>query len=86
MTNRHKNAAKLPKRDIGAEIIAGLREIGDRPETLSRTKLGPLDMKAKGVRLKEIYWHGLVPISIAVRPIAWHAFELIEQLQNWMIF
>ena len=46
MTNRCNDAAKSPKRDIGAEIIAGLREIRDRPETLKRTRLGPLDVRA----------------------------------------
>jgi len=46
MIKRRNDAAKLPKRDIGAEIIAGLREIRDRPETLQRTNLGPLDVKA----------------------------------------
>ena len=46
MINRRNEAAKLPKRDIGAEIIAGLREIRDRPESLKRSKLGPLDVKA----------------------------------------
>ena len=44
--NKHSDKAKSPKRDIGAEIIAGLREIRDRPETLKRTKLGPLDVRA----------------------------------------
>ena len=44
--NRHGDASKMPKRDIGAEIIAGLREIRDQPQMLRRTKLGPLDMKA----------------------------------------
>ncbi len=46
MISRHNDAAKLPKRDLGAEIIAGLREIRDRPETLRRKKLGPLNVKA----------------------------------------
>lgn len=43
--NRHNDAAKLPKRDIGTEIIEGLREIRDQPEKLARIKLGPLDVK-----------------------------------------
>jgi len=46
MTNKHNEVANSPKRDIGAEIIAGLREIRDRPETPSRTKLVALDIRA----------------------------------------
>jgi len=46
MSIKRSVAAKSPKRDIGAEIIAGLREIRDRPETLSRTKFGSMDVKA----------------------------------------
>lgn len=46
MISRHRQGGKLRERDIGAEVIAGLREIRDRPKTLSRTKLGPLDVKA----------------------------------------
>ncbi len=46
MTDGHRNTLKSRKRDIGAEIIAGLRDLRDRPETLKRSKLGPLDVKA----------------------------------------
>jgi putative transcriptional regulator len=46
MSIKRRDSTKLSKRDIGAEIIAGLREIRDRPETLSRTKFGPIDVKA----------------------------------------
>ena len=48
---RNKTTRKSP-RDIGAEILAGLREFRDRPETLNRAKLGPLDVKAIRARFK----------------------------------
>lgn len=34
------------QRDIGAEIIAGLEEFRDRPESLKRYEFAPADVKA----------------------------------------
>ncbi len=46
MTPKHNETVRTTKRDIGAEIIDGLRGFRDRPEALNRTKFGPLDVKA----------------------------------------
>lgn len=35
----------MTKRDIGAEIIEGLKEIRDRPESLKRTTIEALDVR-----------------------------------------
>ena len=37
---------KAKKRDVGAEIIAGLKEFRTRPEMLRRTTLQPPDVRA----------------------------------------
>ncbi len=36
----------MAKRDIGAEIIAGLKEFRDKPEKLRRYEIEPADVKA----------------------------------------
>ena len=36
----------MAKRDIGAEIVAGLREFRDKPESLKRYEFEPADVKA----------------------------------------
>lgn len=36
----------MTNRDIGAEIIAGLKEFRDRPESLKRYEFAPADVKA----------------------------------------
>lgn len=36
----------MRKRDIGAEIIAGLKEFRDNPESLKRYEIQPIDVKA----------------------------------------
>jgi DNA-binding transcriptional regulator YiaG len=36
----------MAKRDIGAEIIAGLEEYRDNPESLKRYEFKPVDVKA----------------------------------------
>ena len=38
--------SKKQKRDIGAEILEGLREFKRHPEKLKRTTIEPLDVKA----------------------------------------
>ena len=40
----------MAKRDIGAEIIAGLKEFRDKPQELKRYKFEPADVK--GIRQK----------------------------------
>ncbi len=40
----------MSKRDIGAEILAGLKEFRDRPGSLKRHEFAPAEVKA--VRLK----------------------------------
>ncbi len=50
MTPKHNETVRTTKRDIGAEIIDGLRGFRDRPEALNRTKFGPLDVKATRAR------------------------------------
>ena len=40
----------MAKRDIGAEIVAGLKEFRDRPEKLKRYAFEPADVK--GIRHK----------------------------------
>lgn len=37
---------KMKKRDLGAEIIAGLKEFRDHPESLKRYEVKPTDVKA----------------------------------------
>ncbi len=36
----------MTKRDIGAEIIAGLKELRDSPESLKRYEFAPADVKS----------------------------------------
>ena len=36
----------MSKRDIGAEIVAGLKEFRDRPESLKRYEFAPADVKS----------------------------------------
>jgi DNA-binding transcriptional regulator YiaG len=36
----------MGKRDLGAEIIAGLKEYRDKPETLKQYEFRPVDVKA----------------------------------------
>ena len=36
----------MAKRDIGAEIVAGLKEFRDKPESLKRYRFVPADVKA----------------------------------------
>jgi len=36
----------MSKRDIGAEIITGLKELRDRPESLKRCQFAPADVKS----------------------------------------
>ena len=56
----------MPKRDIGAEIITGLREFREQPADLKRTRLSPLDVRAirQTFRMSQTQFAAFLCISV----------------------
>jgi putative transcriptional regulator len=62
----------MAKRDIGAEIVAGLKEFRDKPEKLNRYAFEPADVK--GIRQK---------FGMTQRPFADFLMISVRTLQKW---
>lgn len=57
------------KRDIGAEIIAGLRELRERPDALRRTRVDTVDVRAVRDRFGMSQSQFAAFLSISVRTL-----------------
>ena len=59
----------MSKRDIGAEIIAGLKEFRGRPESLKRDEFAPADVKSIREQFEMSQHHFADCLMISVRTL-----------------